>query len=349
MGNIPSKTILLGPLLKSVSRSFYLTLRILPAGMREPIGLAYLLGRAADTIADTSLIPPEHRLDLLFLFRDRINSDGDHGELTQIVREIADQQIQPDERVLFESLDQAFRVLSQMDAPDEKAVREIASTLTEGMEFDLRTFPDEYSGQIVALQEFKELDWYTYMVAGCVGEFWTKMTYAHMPGTFRASSETMLELGIRFGKALQMTNVLRDCGKDLRIGRCYLPSAMLDPLNLSPQDLLLPASSLRARPLLYELVQKALDHFRCAAEYTLAMSRTSVRLRLACLWPILIGLDTLLLLVNNDDWLDPAKVSKVRRSDVYRILLSSLPLLASDRLLRIWLQRKMEKIEARTR
>ena len=37
----------------------YLTLRVLPIGMRDPAGLAYLLARAADTIADTSLVPPE--------------------------------------------------------------------------------------------------------------------------------------------------------------------------------------------------------------------------------------------------------------------------------------------------
>ncbi len=49
---------LLGPLLKGVSRSFYLTLRILPAGMRDPVGLAYLLARAAGTIADTGADSP---------------------------------------------------------------------------------------------------------------------------------------------------------------------------------------------------------------------------------------------------------------------------------------------------
>ena len=68
MNNSP-RAFLLGPLLKSVSRSFYLTLRILPAGMRDPIGLAYLLARAADTIADTSLISPQRRLELLLSLR----------------------------------------------------------------------------------------------------------------------------------------------------------------------------------------------------------------------------------------------------------------------------------------
>jgi farnesyl-diphosphate farnesyltransferase len=142
------------------------------------------------------------------------------------------------------------------------------------------TFPDESSGQIVSLREFSELDQYTYMVAGCVGEFWTKMTYVHVPGTFTGNPEVVLSRGIRFGKALQMTNVLRDCGKDLRIGRCYLPSTMLDQFGLSPQDLLLPKTSLPARPLLFELVGKTLDNFREAIEYTLSLPAFAVRLRL---------------------------------------------------------------------
>ena len=59
----------LNALLKGVSRSFYLTLRILPRSLRTPIGLAYLFARAADTIADTTLISSAERLTLLEQFR----------------------------------------------------------------------------------------------------------------------------------------------------------------------------------------------------------------------------------------------------------------------------------------
>jgi farnesyl-diphosphate farnesyltransferase len=331
----PTRAFLLGPLLKGVSRSFYLTLRVLPVGMRDPIGLAYLLARAADTIADTSLISPEQRLALLLSLRDQVNGAPDDGALFQrMAAEVAGQQVQSDEKVLLESLGPALEVLSQLSESDRKAVREIVSTLTEGMEFDLRTFPDERSGQIAALREYEELDRYTYLVAGCVGEFWTTMTYAHMPGTLKERPETMARRGVRFGKALQMTNVLRDCGKDLRIGRCA-------------EDLLQPANSVRARPLMVELVRKALDHFREALDYTLAIPAFSVRLRLACLWPILIGLETLLLLVDNDAWLDPAKVSKVRRNQVYQIIASSLLLVPSNGLVRASVEKRIKQIEAR--
>ncbi|WP_416052151.1 phytoene/squalene synthase family protein [Cupriavidus basilensis] len=344
----PTRAFLLGPLLKGVSRSFYLTLRVLPAGMRDPIGLAYLLARAADTIADTSLIPPQQRLELLLSLRDQVNGATDDGTLMRrLAAEVAGQQALSAEKLLLESLGPALALLSQLSAADRTAVREIVSTLASGMEFDLRTFPDESSGQIGVLREWEELDRYTYLVAGCVGEFWTKMTYAHMPGTLKADSEAMLLRGVRFGKALQMTNVLRDCAKDLRIGRCYLPETMLGQYGLTPQDLLLPGNSARAKPLLFALIRTTLGHFREAVDYTFAIPAFSARLRLACLWPVLIGLETLLLLASNDDWLDPAKVPKIRRSEVYRIVGYSALMAPSNGLLRIWIERLIGGIEAR--
>lgn len=343
-----TQAFLLGPLLKRVSRSFYLTLRVLPAGMRDPVGLAYLLARAADTIADTSLVPPAQRLTLLLSLREQVNGGvRDEAFTRRVAQEVAAQQSQSDEKVLLESLAPALRLLDVLDRSDRLAVQGIVTTLTQGMEFDLRTFPDERSGQIGALRTLDELDRYTYLVAGCVGEFWTTMTYAHLPGTLRDDEATMRHRGVRLGKALQMTNVLRDCGKDLRIGRCYLPSALLEPLDLVPRDLLQPGAARRARPLLRELLRVALGHFRAGADYLLAIPGSSIRLRLACLWPIVIGLETLKLLAGNDAWLDPAHASRVPRAQVYRILVRSMLLVPSNRMLRGWIDRLIAQVEAR--
>src|SRR5476651_2088269 len=62
----------LNDLLKTTSRSFYLTLRVLPARVRPQICLAYLLARTTDTIADTEIIPLEQRLEALQRLRERI-------------------------------------------------------------------------------------------------------------------------------------------------------------------------------------------------------------------------------------------------------------------------------------
>lgn len=341
-----SRAFLLGPLLKGVSRSFYLTLRVLPARMRDPVGLAYLLARAADTIADTALIAPERRLELLLSLREQVNGvNAGAAPLPDFAAEVASRQEQSDERILLESLEHALAVLAQLEPADRSAVRQIVSTLTEGMEFDLRTFPDEGSGRVTALSDCDALDRYTYMVAGCVGEFWTCMTAAHVPAAI-GDGGTMLGRGVRFGKALQMTNVLRDCGKDLRIGRCYLPQTMLERHGLRAADLLGPDASTRARPLMFELVRKTLEHFEEALAYTLAIPVRFARLRLACLWPVLIGMETLLRLVHNDDWLDPANASRLPRAGVYWILAGSLPAVLSNRLLRRWFARLRRDIDA---
>ncbi len=342
------RAFLLGPLLKGVSRSFYLTLRVLPKGMRDPVGLAYLLARAADTIADTSLIEPVQRLALLRELREQVNGASDDGAFARrLAGEVAARQTQSDEKVLLQSLEPALRILAEMNESDREAVRGVVMTLTSGMEFDLRTFADERSGRLLALSELAELDRYTYLVAGCVGEFWTKMTYAYAPRALAGDSARAIERGVRFGKALQMTNVLRDCAKDLRIGRCYLPTAMLSRYALAPEDLLSSDASLRARPLMLELVGMTLAHYRAALDYTFAISKWSVRLRLACLWPIFIGLETLQLLVDNEDWLEPAKVSKVPRFRVYAIIARSMATVASDAALRRWAEGIIAAIEAR--
>ena len=72
-----------GPLLASVSRSFYLTIRILPAKLRGPIGLAYLLARASDTIADSAHDPVQaFELDeMKHVLADAINRMPDRERL----------------------------------------------------------------------------------------------------------------------------------------------------------------------------------------------------------------------------------------------------------------------------
>lgn len=338
---------LLGDLLKHVSRSFYLTLRVLPDGLRVPIGLAYLLARAADTIADTELVSPGQRLEHLLAFRDQVNGELDAAKLRAIEAALTSQQRDSHERVLLQSLEPALAILPQLSERDRTEVRAVVTTLTQGMEFDLRTFPLETSGQIAALKNMEELDQYIYLVAGCVGEFWTKMTVAHTPALSKWDVAEMSTCGIRFGKALQLTNVLRDCPNDLRIGRCYLPRDMLAAAGLTPEELLKPESAVRARPVLCDLLRVALGHYREAARYTLAIPRRCGRLRLACLWPVLIGLATLRKQVENKDWLDPQKVSKVSRGYVKRTLALSLPAVGSNTLVRTWMEKMIEDMESK--
>lgn len=338
---------LLGDLLKNVSRSFYLTLRVLPDGMRAPVGLAYLLARAADTIADTALVAPDRRAALLTDLRDDVERLGDGAALSRALEDVTRMQTDSHEHVLLGSMQPMLALLRTQPEADRASIRKVVATLTSGMEFDLRTFPDEQSGEVASLPARDVLDRYTYLVAGCVGEFWTDMTGAHTRAARGWDLADMREKGIRFGKALQMTNILRDCAKDLRIGRCYLPDDVLAAHGVGVADLMSPDASMRARGVLVDLLRVTLDQYRDACRYTLAIPRRFVRLRLACLWPIMIGLETLELLAGHDAWLDPARPAKVPRKRIYRIIASSLALVGSNAAIRARMNALVDAVNAR--
>ena len=151
-------------------------------------------------------------------------------------------------------------------------------------------------------------------------------------------------MGVRFGKALQLTNVLRDIPRDLRNGRCYLPEPEVASAGISPADLLDSANSARARSVLTPWIRVALAHFEAAEAYLLATPRRCLRLRLAILWPILLGLSTLEKLAQNEGWLDPDRPSRVRRRWVYGMMARSLLAAPSDALLRLWIRGLRRKV-----
>ena len=337
---------LLTDLLSRVSRSFYLTLRVLPAGLRGPVGLAYLLARAADTIADTRILPPAERLSHLRAFRAQVTGPAQGRVLREIQQVLIERQSTRDERELLSSLPDAFSMLEGACGDDGSRIRSVVERLTLGMEIDLTTFPPEDSGRVEAFQDEADLDRYIYYVAGCVGEFWTVMSMAHSRALQFWDAERMSEVGVRFGKALQLTNVLRDVPKDLRIGRCYLPEIELSRVGISPEDLLDPSAGEKARPVLAGWLETALEHYGAAGEYLLAIPRRCLRLRLAALWPILIGLATLAQLARNDAWLDPDRPSKVSRRWVYGMMARSVPAAFSNGFLRAWISRSRKAVEA---
>ena len=336
---------LLGILLKGVSRSFYLTLRVLPRDLREPIGLAYLLARAADTIADTRLLPPDRRLEFLRLLQRQVQGEANVPELERIYAALTDKQSTAKERDLLSSLPQALAMLQDCREVDRELMRKVLGTLIRGMEMDLTTFPAEDSGRLAALETRADLDSHLYHAAGCVGEFWTAITMAHTRALERWDSKVMFEAGVRFGKALQLTNVLRDVPKDLRMGRCYLPKAELVQIGVDPDELLDPAAGARARPILARGIELALGHYAAAEEYLLAIPRRCLRLRLAAIWPVIIGLATLSKLSGNPGWLDPTHPSRVSRLWVYRMMAFSLAAAASNRILRAWIKRWRKRVE----
>ena len=332
------------PLLKRVSRAFYLSIRVLPSTLREPVGIAYLLARAADTIADTEALSPEERLNGLLTFREVVKSGRADRDLIDRLVTISEHQLSAAEYHLLNSIPATLDALSQLQAGDNYLVTDIVTQLTDGMEFDLTRFPTLQTGQITSLDSRSELDRYTYLVAGCVGEFWTRITVAHMEAIDYWDLDEMSAIGVRFGQALQMTNVLRDLPADLQSGRCYLPSEWLNEIGLTPQDLTDPRGGLAARPVLVRGVELALEHFAEAERYITAIPRSCVRLRLAAIWPLLMGLATLERVVRSPHWLNPRVRLRVSRLWVYRMMVTSLFVVCSNRLVSSWTRRMTSRV-----
>ncbi|WP_281421781.1 squalene/phytoene synthase family protein [Candidatus Vallotia tarda] len=123
-----------------------------------------------------------------------------------------------------------------------------------------------------------------------------RIIYTYLLYALCGDPTVMKENDIRFCKALQLTNMLRYYAKDLRINHCYLLPSMLEGYSLTPQDLLSTGSASRVLVVIQELARYTLAQFRDAIDYILAIRCLAVRLRQACLWPIMIGLEPLLLL-----------------------------------------------------
>src|SRR5947209_7835012 len=322
---------LLGDLLRQVSRSFYLSLAVLPEPLREPIGLAYLLARAADTIADTELVARADRLGHLETVRRAYA--GEAADVGAVARACAAHQAHVAERRLLERLAEAVARLAALAPADQHEVRAVLATLTSGMIFDLTRFPGEDAKGLVAIETLEELDHYTYMVAGCVGPFWTVLHVTHRKRLGDWALREMSEEGVSFGKALQLTNVLRDVPGDLAHGRCYLPARELAALGMGPRDLLDPAGAARALPLFRRLIGLALEHYNVGWDYTLAIPRLKWRMRLACAWPLLIGLATLAKLAAHPNPLSVRTPIKISRGAVRTLLAQSTLTVGSNRAL----------------
>ena len=288
-------------LLKPVSRSFYISIRLLPRPLRQPVALAYLLARTSDTIADSSAVNVEKRIELLDRFARAVarKEEGLGQELKQILvskhvssrpasgrKTVAQPTGAPEategERALLESAEMVLQWLENLSSEDQRDVRELLAIITRGQQQDLA----RWAAGLKGLANADELREYTYLVAGCVGEFWTRVCFRKVQ-SFTARIETdMLELGTKYGRGLQLVNILRDAGNDLRAGRCYFPEDELRAAGLSATDLVnAPPQFL---PIYLRWIQEARAGLDAGVEYSIAINPP--RVRVATVLPALIGL-----------------------------------------------------------
>jgi farnesyl-diphosphate farnesyltransferase len=310
-----------GPILKAVSRSFYLSVRVLPADLRAPVGLAYLLARASDTIADSAEAPSQVRLEYLAAFGRMVDRGTNEGLLE------LQADIRPDhqgERELIQRLDGCLHWLASLPPADRDEIRDVMRKIIHGQTLDLQRFPAVADGgmTIVALETAAGLEEYTYLVAGCVGEFWTRISFLHLPAYSEMEAPELCETGRDYGKALQLVNILRDLPADLREGRCYLPMDELRAAGVDPQ--VLATRPGEAQPVFDRWMDRADELLKSGGMYIRVIR--PARVRVACYLPWFLAVQTLKLLRSRSPLTSPERV-KVPRSTV-RAALMRAPVVA---------------------
>src|SRR5213596_3811745 len=323
-------------ILRSVSRSFYLSIRFLPVQLREPIALAYLLARPTDTVADTAQISGSVRMETSTLLSNGIQGTASRDVVADLIASFVSLQENASERQLLESLPNRLACLDRMEHADRNDIRLVLEKITRGQMLDLQRFDNPQ--EIRALGTAADLEEYTYLVAGCVGEFWTRLCYRHVRQFSSRTEDEMLALGKRYGMALQLINVLRDAGSDLRAGRCYFPEYELNAAHLTPSQIL--AEPERFQPIYRTWLEKAKAGLECGMEYSRAIKNR--RVRAATVMPALIGARTLALLDQTGAAALQGTV-KVSRREVWAMILSLAITLASHKSIdAIWKRAKQE-------
>lgn len=329
-------------LLKNTSRSLYLSVRALPRSMRPAFGIAYLLCRYADTIADTPVLPSSRRLYWIERFP-HLLKEQDPAEAARLAQEISGGTENPYEAELVKNLMPCLELLNNISSEQRENITDVVYAVCEGMKTDLSFFPNESAPEPKAFDTPAELERYCRLMGGKPGLFWSRLIYGtadiHMP------EEEFYELGQHIGDALQIVNILRDLPKDLRIGRCYFPRTDLEKAGLTAAELLDSANSARFEPVKRKWIAWGLANLKSGKKYFPQLPKSQPGQRAAVAWPILWTADTFFKVYREPDILNPAKRVKISRSVIYSTMLVTPPLLASNTLFCNWLDKKLRKFK----
>lgn len=321
-----------------VSRTFALNIRILPRELEETVRLAYLFMRIADTIEDDRAMPPSERKKLLDLFVACFHPRGSDPDLVaEFLAELPPSwktETHPD-LFLVAHADLVFQVFAGVRPAHRAAVEERVREMCGGMvHYAVQREQDGW----FRLGTRQELLDYCYFVAGTVGLMLTDLFCAGMAASRK---ERLRANSVAFGLALQLVNIARDIPADGTRRTVFVPEEMCRARGISPERLWEPDVGGNASAVLLDLIRLADREIRLAQQYVRALPLSAWRLRLFCLWPLLMAQDTLILLAADPAAaLDPARRVKIGRAKVKRILWTTSATCWSNLLLQLQFNRR---------
>ena len=313
-------------ILPGVSRTFALTIPVLPGRLAKVVTNAYLLCRIADTIEDDTALTDRQKTQFHNRFLAVIEGREDAGDFAQDLAPVLSAGVLPDERDLVRNTDRVIRVMQGFSGRERKAITRCLAVMCSGMPKFQR------NKTLRGLRDLRELGAYCYVVAGVVGEMLTELFCAHSPDLARNRRE-MFRLAVSFGQGLQMTNILKDIWDDRRDGTCWLPRSMFAGEGDSLDQLEAFHRSHAFRAGMNSLIGVTHRHLQNALEFTCLIPAREAGMRRFCLWALGLAVMTLQKLHQNPHFTSGAQV-KVSRRTVRATILATNLALTSNRCLR---------------
>jgi farnesyl-diphosphate farnesyltransferase len=215
----PSSTRLQDLLIKT-SRTFALSIPVLPEPTRREVTVAYLLFRIADTLEDATLWSRSKQIAELADLSQLLQQRGGIEAHALAERWLADPPC--DHEGYLELLAELPGVVQAYLGLSPAAHTELRRHLTRTIDGMASFVAEMDEKNNLQLRDRRELQAYCYSVAGIVGEMLTELFLLNRPN-LQPAAPFLRDNAARFGEALQLVNILKDSAADAREGRCYLP------------------------------------------------------------------------------------------------------------------------------
>jgi farnesyl-diphosphate farnesyltransferase len=226
-------------LLENTSRTFALSIPVLPEPTREQVMIAYLLFRIADTFEDAAHWPPQKRIEALQEFRDLLAGYSPEAAQRLAGKWTADgASPHAGYRELIAETPFVLDAFLALDPDAVASVRDHVSRSAEGM----ARFVARADGGVLILNDMIDLRAYCYSVAGIVGEMLSEL-FLLKREPLLAIAPYLRERASTFGEALQLVNILKDATVDETEGRSFLPRSVprAEVFDLARTDLIIAA------------------------------------------------------------------------------------------------------------
>jgi farnesyl-diphosphate farnesyltransferase len=311
-------------ILPAVSRTFALSIRVLPGALGRAVLAAYLLCRIADTLEDEPALPAGAKAALLDELQ---RCFDDAGAAEAFPTRVANLTGEPAHVRLTRHTDLVF-VLYRSLAPAVRVhVRRWVGEMIAGMRKFVLLYP--HGIRIQSVDEYKE---YCYYVAGTVGYLLTDLWHEHASSIGEGRYRVLRERCRAFAEALQTVNILKDVATDVeRENSIYIPEELLRRHGSSHAQILSPDRLCGTREALATLVQLAWHDLDGARSYLLLIPRRAVSIRLFCVLPLLFAYATLRDLTASAEALARRETVKISRREVKSLTLFGFLVILSNR------------------